>query len=26
VPKRETLKGLARGASATAYRDRTDRI
>jgi len=26
VPKREALKGLARGASATDYRDRTDRF
>lgn len=26
VPKRETLKGLARGASNTTYRDRTDRV
>ena len=26
VPKREALKGLARGASATDYRDRSDRV
>lgn len=26
VPKRESLKGLARGASATGYRDRSDRV
>jgi AbrB family looped-hinge helix DNA binding protein len=26
VPKRETLKGLARGASASDYRDRTERF
>ena len=26
APKREALKGLARGASATDYRDRTDRF
>jgi AbrB family looped-hinge helix DNA binding protein len=26
VPKREALKGLARGASATDYRDRTERF
>ncbi len=26
VPKREALKGLARGASATDYRDRADRF
>ena len=26
VPKREELKGLARGASATGYRDRTERV
>lgn len=26
VPKRDTLSGLARGASATAYRDRSDRF
>lgn len=25
VPERDTLKGLARGAAATKYRDRTDR-
>ena len=25
VPERETLKGLARGASRTDYRDRSDR-
>jgi AbrB family looped-hinge helix DNA binding protein len=25
VPKREALKGLARGASANGYRDRSDR-
>lgn len=25
VPKRESLKGLARGASAAGYRDRSDR-
>lgn len=25
VPKREALKGLARGAAATGYRDRDDR-
>ena len=25
VPKRETLKGFARGASTKGYRDRTDR-
>lgn len=26
VPKRDALKGLARGASAGEYRDRTDRV
>jgi hypothetical protein len=26
VPKREALKGLAKGASATEYRDRSDRF
>jgi bifunctional DNA-binding transcriptional regulator/antitoxin component of YhaV-PrlF toxin-antitoxin module len=26
VPKREALKGLARGASVVNYRDRSDRI
>lgn len=26
VPKREALKGLARGATPTDYRDRTDRF
>jgi AbrB family looped-hinge helix DNA binding protein len=26
VPKREALKGLARGASSTGYRDRSDRF
>jgi bifunctional DNA-binding transcriptional regulator/antitoxin component of YhaV-PrlF toxin-antitoxin module len=26
VPKRDSLKGLARGASATDYRDRTERF
>mgnify|MGYP001765860716 FL=1 len=26
VPKREALKGLARGAATTEYRDRTDRF
>jgi AbrB family looped-hinge helix DNA binding protein len=26
VPMRESLKGLARGASAAEYRDRTDRF
>jgi AbrB family looped-hinge helix DNA binding protein len=26
VPKREALKGLARGASANHYRDRSDRV
>ena len=26
VPKRDALKGLARGAAATDYRDRADRI
>jgi AbrB family looped-hinge helix DNA binding protein len=26
VPKREALKGLARGASATDHRDRSDRV
>jgi bifunctional DNA-binding transcriptional regulator/antitoxin component of YhaV-PrlF toxin-antitoxin module len=26
VPKREALKGLARGAAATDYRDRSDRV
>lgn len=26
VPKRDTLKGIARGASATDYRDRTERF
>ncbi|MDP3859978.1 MAG: AbrB/MazE/SpoVT family DNA-binding domain-containing protein [Phaeovulum sp.] len=26
VPKRESLKGLARGASPTDYRDRADRF
>ena len=26
VPPREALKGLARGASATGYRDRSDRF
>ena len=26
VPKRESLKGLARGASATEFRDRVDRV
>ncbi len=26
VPKRDALRGLARGASAGEYRDRTDRV
>jgi len=26
VPKRDSLKGLARGASATEFRDRVDRV
>ena len=26
IPKRETLMGIARGASATDYRDRSDRF
>ena len=26
IPKRDTLSGLARGASATDYRDRSDRF
>ena len=26
VPKRDALKGLARGASPSGYRDRTDRV
>ena len=26
VPKRESLKGLAKGAQPEAYRDRTDRV
>jgi AbrB family looped-hinge helix DNA binding protein len=26
VPRREALKGLARGASATNHRDRSDRV
>lgn len=26
VPKREALKGIARGAAPTVYRDRTDRF
>jgi AbrB family looped-hinge helix DNA binding protein len=26
VPKRDALRGLARGASAAAYRDREDRL
>jgi AbrB family looped-hinge helix DNA binding protein len=26
IPKRDALKGIAKGASATEYRDRTDRV
>ena len=26
IPKRDALKGIAKGASATKYRDRTDRV
>ena len=26
IPKRDTLKGIAKGASATEYRDRSDRV
>ena len=26
IPKREALRGLARGSSAKAYRDRSDRV
>jgi len=26
IPKRDALKGIAKGAGATEYRDRTDRV
>ena len=26
IPKRDALKGIAKGASATEYRDRSDRV